>query len=124
LGARCPRCRSGKMFVHPPYHVHFQKMHPDCPVCGLHFEIETGFFWGAMYVNYGFTVAIFIGSYVALQVLAPKAHVWYTIGLMLSLIIGLYPLLTRYSRVLMLYLFGGVRFDIAALAGETGLEKP
>ncbi|MEY4912742.1 MAG: hypothetical protein RL025_569, partial [Bacteroidota bacterium] len=33
-------------------------MHQDCPHCGFHFEIEPGFFWGAMYISYAFSVAV------------------------------------------------------------------
>jgi uncharacterized protein (DUF983 family) len=110
LGARCPRCRKGRMFVYRAYSAKFQVMHPDCPHCGLHYEIETGFFWGAMYVTYAFTVALFIASFVAMQVLAPKANVMYTVALMLGLILGLLPLMARKSRAIFLYLFGGVRF--------------
>ncbi len=99
------------MFTHPAYSSKFIRMHADCPHCGLHYEVEPGFFWGAMYVNYAFTVAIFISSFVAMKVLAPAAPVYYTIALMLGLIGGLFPLLNRYARVLMLHWFGGVRFE-------------
>jgi hypothetical protein len=34
------------------------QMHQDCPHCGFHFEIEPGFFWGAMYISYAFSVAV------------------------------------------------------------------
>lgn len=33
-------------------------MYPVCPNCGLSFEPETGFYYGAMYVSYGVTVAV------------------------------------------------------------------
>ena len=31
-------------------------MNPSCDVCGLHFERESGYFVGAMYVSYGLGV--------------------------------------------------------------------
>ena len=34
------------------------RMNADCPVCGLHFEREEGYFVGAMYASYGFQFAI------------------------------------------------------------------
>jgi hypothetical protein len=33
-------------------------MHEDCPHCGFHFEIDPGFFWGAMQISYIFSVTI------------------------------------------------------------------
>jgi hypothetical protein len=36
-------------------------MHEYCPVCGLKFEREEGYFLGAMYISYGlalFTIVI------------------------------------------------------------------
>lgn len=93
-------------------------MHADCPHCGLHYEIETGFFWGAMYINYGFTVATFIASFVAMQVLAPTAPVWYTIALLAGLLVVLLPVYIRFSRILMLYWFASIRFDPALHAAD------
>lgn len=99
------------MYTDGPYSAKFQRMYEDCPHCGLHYEVETGFFWGAMYINYAFTVATFISSFVAMQVLAPEAPTYYTIVLMLALLLVLLPVYVRFSRILMLYLFGGVKFD-------------
>jgi hypothetical protein len=30
-------------------------MHENCPICGLKYEREVGFWWGAMYVAYTFS---------------------------------------------------------------------
>src|SRR5258708_27778971 len=65
LTLRCPRCRSGKLFVKPspyPYKTMAQ-MPAKCPVCGLDFNPEPGFYWGAMYVSYGLTVAFSVFNY-------------------------------------------------------------
>ena len=64
LAGKCPRCRQGKMFPYPAYDLkRFAKMNEDCPVCGLHFEREPGFFVGAMYVNYALAVALFVAIF-------------------------------------------------------------
>jgi hypothetical protein len=31
-------------------------MHEQCPVCGLRFEREPGYFTGAMYLSYGVAI--------------------------------------------------------------------
>ena len=54
---KCPRCGGGSVFVG------FFKMHPECPQCRLKFEREQGFFVGAIYLNYGATVAIAIPGF-------------------------------------------------------------
>jgi hypothetical protein len=35
-------------------------MHERCPVCGLKFEREQGYFLGAMYISYGLALAIIL----------------------------------------------------------------
>ena len=44
---RCPRCLQGPVFA-GLFHMHAQ-----CPVCGLSFEREPGYFTGALYLSYG-----------------------------------------------------------------------
>jgi uncharacterized protein (DUF983 family) len=43
---RCPRCCRGKIFGG------FFRMNDPCPVCGMVFQREEGYFLGAMYVSY------------------------------------------------------------------------
>ena len=52
LKLRCPRCGGGKLFRR------FFEMEPSCPACGLSFHPESGYYVGAMYVNYFTTVAL------------------------------------------------------------------
>src|ERR1039457_5003442 len=47
----CPRCRLGRIFRAPVYRGPLA-MFDNCPVCGLKFEREQGYFLGAMYVSY------------------------------------------------------------------------
>src|SRR6266568_7752907 len=46
LRQRCPRCFAGKVYRG------LLDMNETCPVCGLRFEREEGYFTGAMYVSY------------------------------------------------------------------------
>jgi hypothetical protein len=74
-----------------------------CPACGLVFERETGYFIGAIYINYGLTVLLALGGYFALEAwLAPspgwQVAVWGTF-------VVLFPLWSfRYSKALWLAL--------------------
>jgi len=49
---RCPECGKGRLFRG------LFSMAPSCPECGLNFHPEHGYYVGAMYLNYGATVAI------------------------------------------------------------------
>lgn len=68
LGMRCPKCHEGKLFDEPnPYKFStLTKMPSKCPHCAENFEREPGFYFGAAYVSYGLTVALWIACLVAL----------------------------------------------------------
>ena len=78
-------------------------MRDSCAVCGLKFEREEGYFVGAMLIDYGLGLAIFaaIGSaiwYLAHWPLEKTALVAFLVFLPLT------PTLTRFGRVLWIYL--------------------
>ena len=58
---QCARCGRGPVFFG------FFKMHPECPQCHLKFEREQGFFVGAIYLNYGATVAVAVPGFFILD---------------------------------------------------------
>lgn len=109
---KCPRCRQGNMFTHPMYHpLKFASMNHHCPKCGLRFEVEPGFFYGAMYVAYAIGVAAMIGSFLAVLLLLKQPKLVHFLAVPITAILGLFPFTFRYSRVLMLYWFGGVKYE-------------
>ena len=55
LRQRCPRCLEGRIFRLPAWQG-WLVMNPRCPVCGLEFEREQGYFVGAAYVSYGISL--------------------------------------------------------------------
>jgi len=96
------------MFVHPASQLlRGSKMHENCPHCGFHFEIEPGFFWGAMYISYAFSVALAVTFGVATFVLFGDPPLWVYFLCIFGPLFLLSPWSMRYSRVLMLYWFGG-----------------
>jgi uncharacterized protein (DUF983 family) len=124
LKSKCPQCQSGKMFTHPFYDLkNFTHMEETCPVCKLKFEIEPGFFWGAMYVSYAFSVALMliIGGSILLFTHG-EADFWTYIIPIISSFILFAPLSYRYSRVIMIYLFSPIRFN-PELAKKDGATK-
>lgn len=100
------------MFRYPLHKIsRFTEMNKNCPQCGLQFEVEPGFFFGAMYVSYAITVGLFIVIGVILFQLFEYPSIWLFATILPSTIIILLPLIFRYSRVLFLHLFGGVEYD-------------
>ncbi|MFD1469367.1 DUF983 domain-containing protein [Hymenobacter caeli] len=112
LALRCPRCHEGHLFLHPATNLTgFTDMPAYCPVCGQSFEPEPGFYFGAMYISFGFAVGVFFAVGVALYFLAGDPDTWvYVVGVSLVTLVCT-PLVFRYSRALMLYLFGGTGYD-------------
>lgn len=110
LQGRCPRCREGKMFVYPATRLSkFNVMNERCPYCGVRLEPEPGFYQGAMYVGYGFTVAVLTIVGLLLYFTWDPSE-WIYIGIIIGIMLLLAPLNYRYSRILYLYFFGGIRY--------------
>lgn len=112
LLGKCPRCHTGNVFTYPVagHLLQFNKMNASCPQCGVRLEPEPGFYQGAMYVGYAFTVAcIVIASFVLYFV--GDVSEWVYIGVVVALLILFVPFNYRYSRIVYLYLFGGIKFD-------------
>ena len=112
LQGKCPRCQSGKVFKYRPVNLQkFTDMNDNCPVCGLHFEIEPGFFWGAMYISYAITTGMMLVLGGLTYYIGNNPDFWWYIGIICGTVILNTTLLYRYSRILLLYLFSSIHFD-------------
>jgi uncharacterized protein (DUF983 family) len=113
----CPRCGEAPLFTDPnPYNIRtWDKMHERCQKCSQRFELEPGFYQGAMYVSYALTVAWSVAMYIVFKVwldLSPFAFFMLIIGTLAALA----PLLFRWSRSLYLHFF--VPFEGGANSGK------
>lgn len=105
---KCPRCRKGNIFVYPLSNItRFVSMHQECPVCKASFSPEPGFYFGALFVSYAFTVAIMVAVWVALYVLVDPVEDWVYGVALVSATVLFAPIIFRLSRTLWLYWFGG-----------------
>lgn len=110
LTGKCPRCREGNMFPkNTLYTTKFAEMHKTCPCCGQPFEPEVGFYYGAMYVSFGFNVGIFLVAMFLLHFFVEELTMGMMIGVIAATVIGLLPVIFRLSRVIWIYMF--VRYD-------------
>ncbi len=101
----CPKCRIGKVFSHKVFAImNFSSVKNNCANCGVKFETEPGFFWGAMYFSYALNVGISIVSGFVLYFLFGDPEYWIYISVMVPLILILTPPMVRFSRLLMMYM--------------------
>ncbi|HCZ07552.1 MAG TPA: DUF983 domain-containing protein [Flavobacteriales bacterium] len=119
LGNHCPACREGRLFtVRNPYRWRtINALHPACPKCGENFLREPGFYFGAAYVNYGMTVALWVAVLVALYTFGALGWIEFT-GMFdqpetflysgVAALLVLLPPIQRLSRSLWIHFF--VRF--------------
>ncbi|MEN9432094.1 MAG: DUF983 domain-containing protein [Schleiferiaceae bacterium] len=106
LTAKCPKCHEGEMFVDPnPYRLrNMDQMHASCSVCGQEYEPEPNFYYGAMYVSYAYTVALFVAVYIVCGVWIGLG-MWTTVGILAGTLVALGPWLFRLARVTYLNFF-------------------
>lgn len=106
LQCKCPSCRDGKMFYSRgnPLLFKIPKMNPHCTQCDYKFEMEPGFFYGAMYVSYAIAVAQMVACFIIFWVLMdlPKLAVLFIIG---GSVFLTSTLNFRLSRTIWVYMF-------------------
>jgi uncharacterized protein (DUF983 family) len=118
LNTKCPRCHEGDMFPKGTlYNVSkFAQMNEKCSCCGQYFEPETGYYYGAMFVSYGFSTAIFIGVWILLSMLVEEVTLPMMIVALIVSVIALLPINFRLSRSIWIHIF--IRYK-----GPCSLEK-
>ena len=87
------------------FNIGFPKMNEYCPHCQFKFEKEPGYFFGAMYVNYGLTVAQGIATYVIAHFFFAKTFDLRIIPIIIGVIVGMSSINIRLSRLLWIYMF-------------------
>ena len=97
LAQRCPRCGQGRIYETG------SRMHESCPVCGLVYSREPGYFIGALYISYGVASAVMIAALFGLHLLLPEWDLGWLVLIVGALFLPFVPLVTRYARVLWIY---------------------
>jgi uncharacterized protein (DUF983 family) len=108
---KCPKCHEGDIFQFKWWQISkFAKMNKTCQNCGVNFEVEPGFFYGAMYMSYGFSLMIMIfGGILIYNLFNDPPVLYYIIPITLvSLLFA--PWNFRISRVFYLHLVSGIKF--------------
>jgi uncharacterized protein (DUF983 family) len=98
----CPRCRLGKIFRSSIFRG-FAALNERCPICGLKFEREQGYFLGAMYLSYGLAIILISLLAAILWLITRWSLERIFIGGFL-LFLPTVPAVALFSRVLWIYL--------------------
>lgn len=112
ISCSCPKCREGKLF--PVSQFSYRKLtevNKTCEVCGANLIPEPGFYDGAMYISYAFSVALVIASLVAVNVLVDKPELWMYLSTVVILNVFLVPAMLRYSKTLYQYGVGKLKYQ-------------
>ena len=106
LTGTCPRCQKESMYLdqNPLNLTKVLKMHEKCSHCGLKYQIEPSFFYGAMYVSYGLNVGIGIAAFIVSYVILNSNIKTAFISIIASLIVT-FPLVLRWSRNIYINMF-------------------
>lgn len=104
--ARCPRCHEGDFFK---YKFTFNpskitQLHSNCSSCNLKYMMEPSFFYGAMYVNYGITVALSVITFLICTLIFGATLLQSFIAILIALLV-LAPVNLRLSRILWIHMF-------------------
>ncbi len=113
LKNKCPRCHVGDFFTYSnPFKLKGNlRIHEHCTNCQLKYMIEPSFFYGAMYVSYGITVAIAIAVFIICQLF--KLNLLASVFIIIGVLILFLPNLVRISRLIYINLFIGFENDKA-----------
>ena len=115
LSHRCPVCKEASLYENPAVYTfhNLGQMHSTCPVCKTNLVPETGFYFGAAYVSWGLTVALWVSILVALKVF--DAVGWIEFGFLTHPVtflstgmvatILVFPYLFRLSRSIWAFMF-------------------
>lgn len=106
LTGTCPKCQKESMYLDQNMlHLgNVLKMNEKCSHCGLKYQIEPSFFYGAMYVSYGLNVATGIAAFIISYVILGTSLKVAFIAIIASIIL-LFPFILRWSRNIYINMF-------------------
>ena len=110
LTLKCPNCRQGNLFTKNGLFRYnsILDMPNNCNVCNQKFEIEPGFWIGALWTSYPIVIAIEI-PFLLMALLSKTISPWVSFGFMLLAFLIFYPLMLRLGRSIWIHI--SIRFD-------------
>ena len=105
---KCPRCHEGSFWPNSPLkNLIFNKgsLNNNCSYCGLKFEIELGFWYGAMYISYALGVLLMLIIWLLHFLIFPNVDIKDLIIFIMLSIILFCPYNFFFSRLIWINLF-------------------
>ena len=132
MAMTCPRCHKGDLFkTKSAYKKGMADINPKCSHCAEDFIREPGFYFGAAYVSYALTVALWVAVFVALVTFDAIGLIEFSFfaDAILFLVIGVLallvfmPVMYRLSRSMWIHMFVKYRPDAIAYNVEKAKER-
>lgn len=101
---KCPACRKGNLFQPVNKLSDLFEMEKCCPKCGQAYELEIGFYWGAMYIAYALSSAVCMSSTLVFMFIF-NLSMMTSFTLMVILIVLVSPYVFRLARSIWLHAF-------------------
>lgn len=110
LTGSCPKCQEESMYLEKnPFKMgKIFEMHETCSHCGTRYKMEPSFFYGAMYVSYGLSIAFGVAAFIIANVFFGLGLIHSFIAIVATLIIT-FPIILRLSRNIWINMF--IHFD-------------
>jgi len=103
---KCPQCHEGDFFVSHSYDLsRVGDIHEHCNSCGLKYEHEPGFYYGAMYVAYGLGVALFVTLWTSFNLFFDNISIGIEIAIIVLAVIILGPAMYSLSKIIWANMF-------------------
>ncbi len=122
LTCKCPKCQEGDLFKNKNMYKYkgYFDMPDNCTECGQDFQIEAGFYLGAMFVSYAFTIALTVAIFVAFTTFNVFSLVPFLIATGIALTLTT-PFILKVSRSVWITI--SVRFDPNAITDYASQTK-
>ena len=106
---KCPKCHTGSFWAtnNPIKNMFFSTKNSckTCENCSLTYELETGFWYGSMYVSYGISVAVMVLFWSLTTILFPLINIFNEIIIIVLAIILVSPINYHVSRLIWINFF-------------------
>jgi uncharacterized protein (DUF983 family) len=106
LTGSCPKCQNESMYKEKNMFklTKILSMNEYCGHCGLKYQIEPSFFYGAMYVSYALNVAVGVAAFIISYVFFNSNLKQAFIAIIISIIVA-FPFVMRFSRNIYINMF-------------------
>lgn len=122
LRMKCPRCHRGNLFTTSnPWNLKkMLQMPARCTICRQDFEIEPGFYSGALWTSY--PIVVFTDLLILSTILIYPRYIGLICAIMITVSLLLQPIVMRLGRAIWINIF--VRYDATIAKACAGQRDP